>query len=202
MCSYYVHMSTLQKNITAKRIAILGLKGEKLFHTKDAATLWGIGNENTLRVTLKRYCDGGLLYRVYKGLYSLIPPSQIDPILLGAKALHQFSYLSTESVLFQEGYLSQVPYVYTYVSLQSKNFNILSHHYKSRQLKRIFLYNPVGISEVDGVKRASPERAIADLLYFHPKKYFDKQPDWEKVKRIQEYIRYPLTPKRYALTKT
>jgi hypothetical protein len=35
------------------------------------------------------------------------------------------------------------------------------------------LYQSLDIKNVNGVKTASTERAIADLLYFNPKMYFD-----------------------------
>ncbi len=44
----------------------------------------------------------------------------------------------------------------------------------------------------DGVNYATVERAVADLLYFNPKYYFDgnSRIDWKKVKEIQGIIGY------------
>jgi predicted transcriptional regulator of viral defense system len=195
-------MSTLQKNITAKRIAILNRTEQKLFHIADIAVLWDMQNPNTLRVTLKRYCDEQLLYRTQKGLYSLILPQRVHPILLGVKVLHKFTYLTTESILYFEGYVSQVPSCYTFVGSRSVSFSLLGKDYKCRQLRNLFLFNPLGIKTEHGVKKASTERAIADLLYFYPLKHFDKEPDWKKVQQLQQQIGYPLTPQRYASTKS
>src|SRR3989338_8203390 len=117
-------MSTLKNNISARRMALLAQKKETIFHIDDLANLWEIADRNTLRVTLKRYTDNKLLYRIYRGFYSLSPFSELDPILLGAKALHAFCYLSTETILWEEGYMSQAPSVYTFISTISKQFRI------------------------------------------------------------------------------
>lgn len=193
-----VQMSTLKKNTTAKRLAILASKGEKVFHISDLANLWLIKDQNTLRVTLKRYVDAGLLNRIYRGFYSLLPLKEIDPLLLGAKALHLFCYVSTETILFRHGLVSQKPSAYTLISGRSKRFKIKEKAFRSRKLSNKYLYNPAGIVYEDGILIASLERAIADLLYFNPRAHFDKTVNWKKIKELQKNIGYPLTKERYA----
>ena len=157
-------MSILKTNISARRLALLARQREVVFHIHDLATIWGISNAHSLRVMLKRYIDSGILYRVYRGCYSLIPPEEIDAVFLGAKLLHQYCYLSMESILFLEGYRSQPSTYVTFISGESKKFHILDHHFLSRQLSAQYLYNPLGIVLKDSVYRASSERAIADML--------------------------------------
>lgn len=190
-------MSTLKNNIVARRFLLLQQKKELLFHIRDLAALWGISNLNTLRVLLKRYTDAGIFYRIYRGFYSTLPLSELDPVLLGAKALHGPCYLSAESVLFETAYLSQVPQVYTFVGEKNRRFSIGSFHYKCRQLHSQYLYNREGIEEKEGVLVASPERAICDLLYFNSKAHLDKKPSWGIIKALQKKLGYPLTPERY-----
>lgn len=190
-------MSTLKKNITSQRIATLATKKEILFHIDDLANLWKINNPNSLRTTLKRYVQSGLLHRIYRGFYSLVPLDEIDPILLGARALHRFCYLTTHSILFRHGYISQKIYAETFVSEKSAQFHILDHQFISHQLHPKYLYNPAGIFLEGGVNRASPERAIADFLYFNSKAYLDRPVDWKTVRNIQKIVGYPLTPHRY-----
>lgn len=190
-------MSTLKSNVTAKRIALLAKKDERLFHTKDLANLWNIQNKNTLRITLKRYVEKGLLYRVYKGFYSLIPVDELDPVLIGAKALHRFCYLTAETVLCQEGYISQVIDYHTFVSSKSLKFIVGDHKFISRQLDEKYLYNPEGVILKNGVKTAISERAVCDILYFNSNYHFDKPVDWRKIRSMQKKLRYPLTPHRY-----
>lgn len=179
----------------SSRFAQLGKLGETIFHAKDLATLWGIENLNTLYVTLKRYAEQGLLYRIQKGLYSLKPIEDINPKLLGIKALHQYAYVSCETVLAEHGIIQQaIPWV-TLVSSESKKFHLGSHQYYSRRLADKFLYNAFDIEDVAGVLQANRERAVADLLYFNRHAFFDgaKLLDWVEVQRIQKEIGYPVT---------
>ena len=195
-------MSTGKINITASRIALLSAQDEQIFHAADLANLWLIYNKNTLYTLLKRYTQAGILYRLYKGLYSLLPFQKLDPLLLGAKALHQFCYVSTETVLYREGYISQKPTAFTFLSAQSLKFKIGPHQFVSRQLSEKFLYQAAGIVEIQNVRMATPVRAIADMLYLNPHYHFDKRVNWKKIKSLQQKIGYPLTPNRYAPAKS
>ncbi|MDD5721025.1 MAG: hypothetical protein PHT16_01085 [Candidatus Pacebacteria bacterium] len=181
------------------RFAQLAGLGMVIFHAGDLANLWQIKNKNTLHTTLKRYTRAGLLTRVYRGLYSLKPVEKLEPALLGAKALHRYAYMSAETVLAQEGIIQQKINRITLVSSVSKKFSINGQNFHSRKLADRFLYNPAGIIEKDGVKRAMAERAVADMLYFNPKTHFDAEGliNWRKVKEIQETIGYSPTFKHY-----
>lgn len=189
-------MNTSISNTTARRFALLASSNEKIFHINDLANLWLMQNKNSLRVALKRYSQSGIFYRIYRGLYSL-KQDGLDPVLVGSKAIHKFCYLTTETILYREGYISQPPAVYTFAGSKSFKFNALNKRYSCRQLNDKFLYNPEGVYLKDGVNIATPERAIADMLYFNPKTHLDKTPDWKKVKSIQKAINYPLTPNRH-----
>ncbi|MDP2691756.1 MAG: hypothetical protein Q8O95_05135 [bacterium] len=191
-------MSTLKKNITAQRIRLLAANGEMIFHTGDLANLWEIGNANTLRTTLARYVCEGLIHRIYRGMYSLVPVHRLDPYLLGAKALHQYCYLSTETVLFEEGVINQAPQYMTFIASDSRRFAIAGHQYFCRQMNPRYLYQVEEIRFEKGYFRASVERAIADQLYYNPRAHFDRSPDWSRIRMLQETLRYPLTPSRYA----
>ncbi|MEK7523610.1 MAG: hypothetical protein AAB588_01135 [Patescibacteria group bacterium] len=195
-------MSTLNGNITGKRIALLASKGEKIFHIADMANLWQIQDKNTLRITLNRYVQQGLLHGIYRGFYSLIPPQDLSPLFLGSKALHRFCFVSTETILSQEGYISPVTNYYTFIANRSRIFTLFGYLFKSRQLADRYLYNSEGVALRGGLLQASPERAIADMLYFNPSYHFDHPVDWKKVRDIQQKVGYPLTPKRYDSAKT
>lgn len=191
-------MSTLSKNITAKRIAALAATKSVFFHTADLALLFGIRNPNTLRVTISRYLRSGLLYLVHRGLYSFLPPQELDPILLGSACLHRFSYISTETVLMREGYILQDIGTYTFVSSVSRRFSVLGRRYVSRRLQEKYLHHPAGISWQNGVLTASPLRALADLLFFDPWYHVDRPVPWGELRTLQQTIGYPLTPHRYV----
>lgn len=187
----------------AKRITLLAALGEVVFHAEDLANLWNIQNENTLHTTLSRYVKSGVLYRIYNGLYSLKKMSDLDPHLLGLKALHAPGYVSCESVLYDHGILNQPPQEITLVGTKSKRFGVAGYRFRSRQLSDTYLYNDAGIEMNSGVRIATVERAILDLWYFHPKKYLDAREsgliDWEKVKDMATLVGYTIPmPKNYV----
>ena len=182
------------------RFAEIAKLNEVVFHVDDLANLWKITNKNTLYTTLKRYVQKGLLYRIYKGFYSIKDPRNIDPFLLGTKALHGNSYVSTETILANGGVIQQNISAITMISEISKKFKVLNHSFISRQLDEKFRYQTAGISTKNGVRVASINRAIADLLYFNPHAHLDGEKfiNWQEVKELQEEIGYPLTRNRYV----
>jgi hypothetical protein len=175
------------------RISELTQLDRKLFHTNDLALLWGITNKHNLYMTITRYIDRGVIFPIYKGLYSIVPVAALDPVELGKAVIHRYTYLTTESVLAQAGIISQITYAYTFVSNISKKVTIGSVAFLFRQLKDEYLYNPVGVIKQKDVFVASPERAAADMLYFNPKYHFDVAGilDMDKVKSIQKEVGYP-----------
>ena len=155
------------------RFAELTTMGEKIFAVQDVATIWKIKNRRTLRVLLARYVKRGILYRVWRGLYSIIDPKEIDPLFLGIKILHRYAYVSCETVLFDAGLINQRPTEITIVSNISKRFSLLGHQYRSRKMNDGGLYNTTGIILRNGIRLATPDRAKRDMTYFNPKKYYD-----------------------------
>lgn len=165
---------------------------EKLFHTKDLALIWGIKNKNTLYTTIKRYIQKGILIPIHKGYYSTVPLDQINPIRLAIGHLHTFAYLSCESVLIKEGVIFQKENYITLVSSVSKKITLGDNSFLVRKMKDEFLYNDCGIEKKGGIITATLERAVADLLYFNPKYFFDnpKKINWRKVKEIKKIVGY------------
>jgi hypothetical protein len=165
----------------------------KIFHSNDLALLWNITNKNTLYTTIKRDVQKGVLLTIYKGLYSTVPLSKLDPLELGRAIIHRYTYLSTESVLAQAGVIAQATYAYTFVSNQPRKVSVGKWSFLFRQLKENYLNNPSGILNHNGVFMASTERAVADMLYFNPRYHFDvpESIDFEKVRSIQKGVGYP-----------
>ena len=175
-----------------KKLAILLKQQRKIFHVDDLELLWNISNKHTLHSTLHRYTKNNYLIPIQRGLYSTVPLNQLNPIELGSALIHRYTYLTTETVLAQNGIIFQnIPHL-TFVSSKTKKFVINSNSYICRQLKDKFLFHPAGVIQHTGYKQATTERAIADLLYFNPKYYFDTpdQIDWSSVKKIQKQIGY------------
>ncbi len=155
------------------RIDQLLKANRKLFHTKDLALLWGITNSNSLYTLIKRYVERGILIPIHKGFYSTVSLDQIDTLRLGLGYLHRYAYLSCESILLQEGIISQYSGTITLVSDVSKRFILEGNEYLVRKLNIQYLYNDNGLIRNNGVLEASPDRAVADMLYFNPKYHFD-----------------------------
>ena len=194
---YPVRMSTGSHN----RFAELAKLGEVVFHTDDLANLWRISNKNTLYTTIKRYVQQGLLVRLQKGFYAIKSPAEIDPLLLGIKALHGYAYVSTETILASEGVIQQEVPAITLISSTTKRFTIAGHSYYSRKLADEFLFRSDGILVAEqGVRKAAVPRAIADMLFVNPHAYFDADNliNWKTVQELQKKIGYPLTPQRYG----
>jgi len=180
------------------RFAALARMGEVIFHARDAGSIWGITNANTLHTTLSRYVRTGLLFRLQNGLYAIKPPYELEALLIGAKAIHGYCYVSTETVLSRAGIIQQqVPHI-TFVSAVSRQFTLAGHRFRARRLKNLYLFNETGIVREGTVRIASPARAIADMLYFNPHYHFDAsaQIDWTAVNRLQAEIGYPITNRK------
>lgn len=186
-------MNKKRRNTAGERFALLAGMNEQVVHADDLKNLWHIQNSATLRMTLTRYCQQGLLHRIHKGLYSLKPPTALSPYLLGIKAVHSVAYISCETVLFDRGIINQPPQYISIISSVSRRFSVLGKTYRSRKLADRFLFNNSGIEMQDGVRIASLSRAIADTLYFNPKKYLDVPTavDWKTVQNIVHLIGYP-----------
>jgi len=173
------------------KISVLIQQPQKLFHTSDLKVIWGIYNESTLYQTIYRLIKKKIFFRVQKGLYSMVPLNQLDPIEIGFRAINHFSYLSTETVLSKNGIINQSPNKITFLSSAPANFTINGNLYLVRQLKPQCLNNTVGIIQNDkGVFMATIERAIADMLYFQPNYHFDADNliNWKLVKNYQQQI--------------
>ncbi len=167
-------------------------QNRRLFHTGDLAVLWDITNRNTLYTTIKRYCRQGIIHPIFKGLYATLPIDQLDPLELGAAIIHDYCYITTETVLAAAGVISQATYAYTFAAPVSKRCTIGPHNYRYRRLQPQYLYNPIGIETRQGVATASTERAVADLLYFSPRYHLDMADsiDWDRVQAIQKEVGY------------
>ena len=174
------------------KINILLKQSKKLFHTKDLELLWGINNKSTLYSTINRYLKKGYLIQVHRGFYSTVELGSINIVELGTSAIHEYCYLSTETVLTNSGIIFQIIPHLTFCSSKNKRITINGQSIICRQLKSTFLFQSAGIIEHPNYREASPERAIADMLYFNPRYYFDTHDliDWKKVKAIQKEVGY------------
>ena len=156
-----------------ERMAKLVQVGESIFSVQDLSTVWNIKNRDTLRMTLTRYEKKGLLYRIWRGLYSIVTLDKIDPKYLGVKILDTYAYVSAETVLYEAGLINQRPTYITYMSNKDKKFSLLGNNYWARKLPDELLYNSRGLSKKNKIIVADVARAKQDLKFFNPKKYYD-----------------------------
>lgn len=190
MYSINKQKNTKLANIKQNRFLSIAKLGSPVFHIDDLARIWGINNRNTLSTSLKRYIESGLMYRLYRGLYSIKPVSELDPLLLGAQAINDYCYLSGETILAKHGVIFQQLDYYTFVGKKTKRIKIGNYKYYCRQLKDKFLYNDVGVDKTGKYNIATLERAVADILYFNAKYHFDNCDaiNWKEVNRIKAAV--------------
>lgn len=174
------------------RISKLLKIDRKLFHTNDLAILWNIQNRQHLYTIIARYMKKEILYPVYKGLYSVVPIQELDPFELGRSVIHSYAYISTETVLSQNGVISQAVFDYTFVADKSKKIKIGKWVFRYRQMRAEFLHHPAGIMDQNGKFFATTERAVADMLYYNPHYHFDVAEliDFERARSIQKEVGY------------
>lgn len=177
---------------TDNKIAILLRQPRKLFHTHDLELLWGIHNKNTLYSTINRYLKKGILIQIYRGFYTIADLKNISIYELGTSAIHEYCYVSTETILAQNGVIFQLIPHTTFCGPTKKRITIGDHSIICRKLADTFLYNKTGIIERNGFKEATSERAIADLMHYNPHYYFDATDfiDWKAVKNLQQEMGY------------
>lgn len=174
------------------KLSILLKQNQEVFHIGDLGLLWQINNKNTLYTTIKRYVKRGVLVRVRKGLYAVKSLDQIDLWLLGVKHIHGYCYITTETVLAQKGVINQPAEIITLAGEKSIRFKLNGQDYRCRRLKEKFLYQMAGITEENGIKTASLERAVLDMQYFNSRFHFDGKEmiDWKKVDKLKKEVGY------------
>lgn len=147
----------------------------RIFRTSDLAVLWQISNKNTLLTTIKRYVKNQIFYRLAIGVYAAVPPTKLHPYEIGCAIAGPLAYVSTESILAQEGIIMQQPVKITLVGKKSLEFEIAGYQYICRYLNPNYLVNRSGIADNGRFCTATPPRAIADLRHFSSRYYFDNQ---------------------------
>ena len=185
-------------NIPAQRMLQLARVNMPVLHVHELGARWRVCKANTLRVTLARYCRQGLLHRVYRGLYALAPPRDLDPWLVAIRAVHAFSYVSTETILAAAGIINQQPECLTLVSSVSRSFSINTLRIKARKMKTVQLHNLAGLVLRGAVYSATPERAVADLLHFNPRAHLDTPSlcNWRRVRALQNTLGFATSARK------
>lgn len=166
-----------------------------VFTTADLAVLWNISNKNTLWTTIKRYIKSSALFKIRKGLYSKLPLDKLNPYVIGCALGGPHSYISTETILQENGIIMQFSDTITVASAKTKTLTINNKTYICRAFKPDIILNRAGISDTDGYSVASKTRAMADLLYISPRYYVDNPQavDDNELSAIKKEVAYAHT---------
>lgn len=175
--------------------------GKPVITTGDAALRLGQTRSAATR-TLGRLAAARLVLRLRHGLWSLDPG--IDPLLVPEYLTAPFpAYVSLQSALHLHGMISQVPHVIYVASLaRTKRIKTPMADYSIHRLAPSFFggFETVG----GGVRLATPEKALLDVLYLTParSRLFAALPEVELPRRFsrkeaQRWLRrIPTGPRR------
>lgn len=141
-----------------------------LFTTNDLKIIFSEESENSLNKSMVRQVKSGVLVKVCKGIYAnkranSKPLFSLESIALYLKP-NDFIYLSLESVLSEQGLISQIPSCLTFMTTGrsqkfSTSFGNIEFIHTKRELenaKGTILFN-----QEKGIHEASSQTALRDL---------------------------------------
>ena len=166
-----------------KQLAIKKRNKQTVFTVSDLAQVVEGYQSKKLNSALKYAINHKDLIRISRGIYAF---DQNYSRLEFANKFRSPSYISLYTVLQEAGIVFQ-PYVSIYVvSRRSQEIDIDGQKYIYRKIKDNILLNPFGAISVNGVHKATPERAICDKLYLDGDEFFDnlRNINWELMKKL------------------
>lgn len=168
--------------------------GVPVFQTADAAACLRISNPHANKV-LTRLAESDHVIRLIHGRWAL--PERVDILTIPEYLTAPFpAYISLQTALYYHGMISQIPVVTYAISLaRTKRFatplGVVSIHHVHTDMFCGFEVQPK-----TGVKLASPEKALFDVLYLGATKtnLFRTLPELElpskfKIGEIRRLIR-------------
>lgn len=171
------------------------LKTEKtVFTTQDLQKLFPEIKKDSLARNLSRYKAAHKLLNPQKGIWALSVFSEEEL----ACSLYPQGYISLETVLYDAGIIFQRYGVSTrMVWLNTRKKVFQEHTYYAFKLKDELLFNPLGIRSSQNIRKATPERALCDLIYLQGKPQIDN-PEYfhnpQSLARFKELLPfYPQT---------
>lgn len=137
-----------------------------VFQTSDAAACLGLSHGTTSKL-LSRLSVTSLIIRLCRGHWAF--QDRTDPLVIPEHLTAPWpSYISLQTALHYHGYISQVPSVIYCVSLgRTRLYRNVLGVFSVHQIKPDFFfgYETMGAT---GIKMATPEKALLDLLYLSP----------------------------------
>ncbi|MDP8289763.1 MAG: hypothetical protein P9M02_02185 [Candidatus Susulua stagnicola] len=137
----------------------------KIFHFNHFKMFSNM-KSHSLRIALKRLADKNIIKRVCRGYYA--NPFSIPTIEEISAQIYKPSYVSLESVLSNNGILSQIPQALTCVTAKTPRvFDTVFGTIEYRQIKKTYFW---GLYKEGNYLIAEPEKALVDFIYFRKKK--------------------------------
>lgn len=169
------------------------LKTEKtVFTTEELQALFPHIKTTSLAQTLSRYKKTGKLLNPQKGIWTLPIFSQEEL----ACCLYPQSYISLETVLYDAGVIFQRYGGSTRViwnNTRKKTFQ--DHDYYAFKIKDNVFNNPLGVRTMQNIRKATPERALCDLLYLQKKAQIDNPQFFDTLQSRARFLELlPLYP--------
>lgn len=164
---------------------------QTVFTYETLASILHIEKKETIKSLCKRLVQSGILVHIYAGIWTLVEYDHNE----FASKLRSPSYISLETVLQKAGIIFQdYSNTTTMVWTNSLSKTIDNHLYQYRKLQQSILLDPLGVIYTGRYMIATPERAVADMLYFYHHYYFDHpyDIDIDKLNMIK-YIYPPTT---------
>lgn len=170
------------------------IKSKKtVFTFQEIKKILGIPTDAGVKSFLQRAKANRLLYGHYKGIRTL---HNYDPFEF-AQIFRPQSYISLETVLFKEGVFFQYyGNTISCASTDSRNYVIDGKTYAFYKIKSDILNNPIGIRNYEHYRIATPERALCDYVYLHPRATIDAPESINKI-RLNQIL--PIYPQKTAL---
>ena len=139
--------------------------GLEVFTPREFRGVFGV-SQNTASKFISSNIDSGLFVKLRNNFYT-IKDSQPSQYLIANK-IYQPSYISLEKALSHYGVIPEVVYAVTSVTTKSsREFTTPKGNFIYQSIKKIaFTGYGLCLIDKDNVLMATPEKALADYLYF------------------------------------
>lgn len=176
-------------------IEILLKTKKTIFTTKELAYLWQISNPDTLKSKVYFLVKNKKLIALHKGIYAL--DNNFNKFELAGK-LKPPSYISGETVLYQESLIFQYSTDIASISNAAKTIKCQNTDYVYHKIKDEILFNQKGLKILDNYYQAEKERAFLDTIYLNKNYYFDNLSslDWQKCFSLADIYKNKALKKR------
>ncbi len=192
----------------ASALAHLRGLGKPVVTTNDVTLALGV-ERSAATQTLKRLAAEGLLRKVRHGLWAV--DTALDALLLPEYLSAPFpSYVSFQTALYLRGMVSQVPEVVYVASLaRTRRIKTALGTFSIHRLAPT-LFGGYDTLPESGIRLATPEKALIDVLYLGPtrSRMFAHLPEieipegFDRRKALQWVARIPVGPRRTSVERS